>query len=48
MLTVHEIMRIADYLEEGLYELDYRGYNTLRDLAEAYRIIERLKLATRS
>jgi hypothetical protein len=44
-----EISRIADYLvdlEEGLYEWDYRGITTLRDLGELYQIIEQLLKAT--
>jgi len=44
-----EISQIADYLvdlEEGLYEWDYRGLNTRRDLAKLYDIIKRLMDAT--
>ena len=40
-----EIKQVADYLkdlEEGLYEWDYRGITTLRDLTELYRIIKLL------
>ena len=46
-----EISQICDYLtdlEEGLYEWDYRGLTTLRDLGELYRIIEVLMKETDS
>ena len=44
-----EIKAIADYLkdlEEGLYELDYRGITTQGHLTKLYGIIERLMDAT--
>lgn len=44
-----EIKRIADYLkdlEEGLYEWDYRGITTQRELTELYDIIKALMDAT--
>ena len=44
-----EIKQISDYLkdlEEGLYEWDYRGLNTLGQLTELHRIIETLMDAT--
>lgn len=44
-----EIKHIADYLkdlEEGLYEWDYRGITTQRQLTELYDIIKTLMDAT--
>ncbi|HUW19507.1 MAG TPA: hypothetical protein VMW16_09410 [Sedimentisphaerales bacterium] len=44
-----EIKQIADYLkdlEEGLYEWDYRGPNTLGHLTKLYDLIQRLMDAT--
>ena len=44
-----EIKKIADYirkLEEGLYELDFRGQTTHVHLNKLYQIIKRLMDAT--